>query len=124
MPLVSRTEHVDKLHQITNGKFINFEMLIPHFKGQQLKKRLSLEDGFFQEMEDESSLQFYKWADAYIVFMSITLEFYPKEAQGMLRHTQIIKRTHAAEKDAVEYDTLFRRLKRTNLDVLWGEYLA
>lgn len=126
MPLVPRTEHVDeKLRKkIRQGKFVDFKLLIPHTKGNRPRTRFSLEEGLFQEVEDDTTQNFYQWLDAYIVFMSVNLEFFPAEAQGMLRHMQVIKRMHTANKDGVEYDYLFRKLKSNNADIAWGEYLA
>lgn len=126
MPLVPRTEMVDdKLRQkIRLGEFVDFKLLLPRPGGQQPKKRFTLSEGFFEEVEDESKILFYEWLDAFVVFMSVTLEFFPADAQGMLRHLQIVKKMQAAGKDAVEYDTQFRRLKSQNPDIVWGEYLT
>ena len=56
--------------------------------------------------------------------MSVSLEFNPSQAQGMLRHLQIVKQMHSAGKNAVEYDYKFRRLRSNHFGVQWGEYLA
>lgn len=126
MPIIPRTEHVDgKLRKkIRQGEFVDFKLLIPHPRGLQPRKKFAINDGLFEELEDDSNLMLYQWIDAFVVYMSVTMEFFPTEAQGMLRHIQIVKKMHAAGKDAVEYDYQFRRLKSANADICWGEYLA
>lgn len=126
MPLVPRTEMVDaKLrNKIREGKFVEFAQLLPTPKGTKPNKRFAITDGLFEEVEDDSSLGLYQWIDAFVIYMSVTLEFFPAEAQGMLRHMQIVKRLQTATRNGVDYDYQFRRLKSNHMDVQWGEYLA
>ena len=125
MPIVPTTSDDEKVREkVRLGKFVDFKSLLPHPRGQKPRKKFTLSDGYFEEVEDNENLVFYKWLDAYIIYMSLTLEFFPGEAQGMLRHLQIVKRMHAAEKEAVEYDFQFRKLKAQHADIVWGEYLT
>ena len=128
MPAHPRNEHVDdKLRKkIREGELIDFKLMVPRARGDKPRKRFSLVDGFFEEVEDnDKNLEsFYSWIDAFIVFMSIHLEFYPSDVQGLLRHFEIVKGFHMAGKDGIEYDFQFRRLKSRNADVVWGEYIA
>ena len=126
MPLVPRTEMVDEKirAKVRDGKFVEFKQLLPHPSGQKPKKRFALSEGYFEEVEDEAKISFYQWLDAYIILMSVSLEFNPSQAQGMLRHLQIVKQMHSAGKNAVEYDYKFRRLRSNHFGVQWGEYLA
>lgn len=127
MPLVPRTEAVDEHNlrqKIRQGKFVDFKLLVPSPEGRSLAKKFTLRDGHFQEVEDVSKLHFYDWLKAYVVYMSVFLEFFPKAAQGMLRHMQVVQDMHGAGKDAVGYDRQFRRLKAQNPDVAWGEYMT
>ena len=125
MPVTPRTSHVsDKARRkIRKGEFVDFNVLLQPIKGEKPKKRLALVDGVFEELEDQSNLFFYKWMDAFVVFMSIRLESHPAEAQGLLRHLQIVKRLHGNGKDGVEYDEQFRIMKGRHRDIRWGEYL-
>lgn len=125
MPCVPRTEHVDDAlrRKIRKGEFVDFKYLIPHPRGEKPRKRFAMADGFFEEVEDMSNLALYNWIDAYVVFMSVTLEFHPSVVQGMLRHFQVVKRMCAGGKDGIEYDFQFRRLKCQIKSIRWGEYL-
>lgn len=125
MPCVPRTEHVDDTlrRKIRRGEFVDFKSLIPHPRGEKPRKRFSIADGLLEEVEDTTNLILYNWIDAFVVFMSVTLEFFPSYAQGMLRHFQVVKRMHAAGKDGVDYDFQFRRLKCQIKSIQWGEYL-
>lgn len=58
------------------------------------------------------------------VLMSVHLEFFPSDVQGMLRHFEIIKGFQTAEKDGIEYDYPFRGLKSRNADIVWGKYIT
>lgn len=125
-PAHPRNEHVsDKLRsKIRKGEYIDFKDLLPHHRDEKPRKRFTINEGFFEEVEDNSTMVFYSWIDAFITFMSIHLEFYPAEVQGMLRHFEIVKGFHVAGKDGIEYDYLFRRMKSRNSDMVWGEYIA
>lgn len=126
MPTVPRTEHVDDKtrKRIRQGKFVDFKSLIAPKKGEKSTKKFTISEGLFEEVEDNTNMIFYKWIDAYVVFMSVRLDYYPEETQGMLRHLQVVKRMHAVGKDGVEYDYQLRRLKATTPDIEWGEYLS
>lgn len=126
VPAHPRNEHVtEKLRRkIRQGEFIDLKMMLPRRRDEIPHKKFSIVDGVFEEIEDNATLNFYSWIDAFITFMSVHLEFYPLDIQGMLRHFEIVKGFHAAGSDGVEYDYLFRRLKSRNADIVWGEYIA
>lgn len=126
VPAHPRNEHVDdKLRaKIRDGEYVDFKLMLPRSRDEKPKKRFSIIDGLFEEVEDNTNMVFYSWIDAYIVFMSIHLEFYPTDVQGMLRHFEIVKGFHVSGKDGIEYDYQFRRLKSRNSDIVWGEYMA
>jgi hypothetical protein len=126
MPVVPRTSHVDEgaRRKIRKGEFVDFKSLIPRARVDRPRRRLELVDGVLEEFEDTSNLQFYKWIDAFVVFMSVRLEFFPTESQGLLRHLQIVKKMHGNGKDGVEYDYQFRRMQSQHRDIRWGEYLS
>ena len=44
--------------------------------------------------------------------MSIRLDYFPNEAQGLLRHVRNVQSFSKADKDAVEYDLQIRTAKR------------
>ena len=126
MPLVPRKAHVDDKarDKIRRGEYVDFKFLVARPRGEEPRKKFAFSEGLFEEVEDSSNLVFYDWVDAFLVFMSVRLEFYPDEAQGLLRHMQIVKNIHGSGKDGVEYDFQFRRLKGQHKDIRWGEYLA
>lgn len=126
VPAHPRNEHVTEKQRkkIREGEFVEFKLLLPLHRDEKPTKKFSLVDGMFEEVEDNSSITFYSWIDAYVIFMSVHLEFYPADVQGMLRHLEIVKGFHASGKDGVEYDYLYRRLKSRNADIVWGEYIA
>ena len=126
MPAHPRTEHVpDTLRKkIREGEYVDLKLLLPHPRGEKPTKKFAINDGVFEEVEDNTNLVFYPWLDAFIIFMSIYLEFYPAEVQGLLRHLEIVKSFHSAGKDGVEYDYQFRRLKSRNSDMVWGEFIS
>lgn len=56
--------------------------------------------------------------------MSIRLERFPNELQGMLRHEEIVQDMQGQGKDGLSYDAKFRRLKEQHPFIKYGEYLA
>lgn len=126
VPAHPRNEHVtDAMRKkIRQGEFVDFKALLPLRRDEKPVKKFTLVDGLFAEVEDNSTILFYAWIDAYIVFMSVHLEFFPADVQGMLRHLEIVKNFQTAGKDGVDYDYLFRRLKSRNADIVWGEYIS
>jgi hypothetical protein len=126
MPLVPRTGAASDADRkkIRKGKYIDLKKLLPTPRGEPSHKKLTLRDGQLAEVEEASHLKLYEWWDAFIIYMSIRLEFFPGEAQGLLRHMQIVKTVQAQGKDGPEYDVLFRRLKEQQPDLKWGEYLT
>lgn len=123
MPLVPRTAHVDSRmrKKIRKGEFVNFRSLLDK-RWRPRRVRNKREGDHFEEA-DEDNLPILQWIDAYIVYMSVYLEFFPGKTQGMLRHMQIVKRMCSTRKDGVEYDTQFRRLKAQHSYIEWGEFL-
>lgn len=128
MPTVPRTGHVsDKDRQkIREGKFVEFSALIMSPVSSTYKKKFTLDprSGVFEEIEEVEHLTLHKWYDSFVIFMSIRLEYAPNEAQGLLRHCQIVKGIHSQGKDGVSYDCRFRRLKGQHPTIQWGEYLT
>lgn len=57
--------------------------------------------------------------DAFVIFMSIKLEFYPKEAQCLLRHGHIVRDLFHQGQIRVVYDTKFRELVSQHADIQW-----
>ena len=126
LPPVPRTGHVsDKVKkQIRRGEFVNFSSLIERGIDQGPARRFTLtEAGTFAEIEDRRRLHFLHWIDCFVVFMSIRLEKFPWESQGLLRHLQLVKTLHAQGRDGTLYDTMFRKSKCQYPDILWGQYL-
>lgn len=62
--------------------------------------------------------------DAFVIFMSITIKFHPTEAQGMLRHIQIVRDLYTQGQVGVVYDTKFREIISQHSDIQWGEMLS
>ena len=128
MPITPRTSHVSTRdrQKIQLGKFVEFSALRPAKVSCKAVKKytLNLEKGQFEHVEEEEHLSLYNWYDAFIVFMSIRLEYAPEEAQGLLRHWQVVRGLQNRKKDGVYYDCQFRRLKEQHPDIVWGEYLA
>lgn len=124
MPLVPRTAHIDNRlrKKIRKGEYINFRQLLDKKKLPK-KNSSTRDDGRYEEQSNEDNLPILLWIDAYIVFMSVNLDYFPTQAQGMLRHMQIVKRMCSMRKDGVEYDTQFRRLKDQHSYIKWGEFL-
>lgn len=128
MPHVPRTGHVsdkDK-KKIREGLFVEFSGLYPPGVSCKTAKKYSvnLKLGIFEEVEEVEHLPLYKWYDAFLIFMSIRLEYAPLEAQGLLRHCQIVKNLINNKKDGMFYDCQFRRLKAQHPDIAWGEYMT
>ena len=126
MPLVPQTTRVDekKREKIRKGMYVDFRTLVPHPKGKVPPTRFTINNGLFEEVSDSEDLNMYSWIDAFVIYMSVRLEFFPAEAQGLLRHLQIVKKMHSDGKEALDYDEQFRRLKAQHKDIRWGEYLV
>lgn len=122
MPRLGVVTDAEK-EKIRKGEFVDFKKLIATKSRPQSTKFTISEDGIFEKIEDTSNLTFHNWLDAFIIFMSIRMEFYPTESQGLLRHLQIIKNLWGNNKNGIEYDTQFRRTKAHHPDIEWGEYL-
>ena len=58
VPAHPRNEHVeDKLRKkIREGEFIDFKLMLPRARDDKARKRFSLVDGFFEEVEDNKTL--------------------------------------------------------------------
>lgn len=125
MPLAPRTEVADqKLRKkIAKGEFIDFKLLLAKSAEKSIR-RFAINDGLLEEVEETSRLPFYDWLDAWLVYSSVYLEFFPDQHQGMIRHQQVIKKMHGLGRDCIEYDRQFRLLKSRNPDIRWGEYLT
>jgi hypothetical protein len=62
MPIVPTTSDDDKFREkVRLGKFVDFKSLLPHSRGQKPRKKFTLSDGYFEEVEDNENLVFYKW---------------------------------------------------------------
>ena len=126
LPCVPRTGHVsDKVKkQIRKGDWVNFASLLEREVEHGPARRFTLtEAGTFEEIQERRILHFYEWVDCFIVFMSIRIEGFPGECQGLLRHLQLVKSLHSQGKDGTKYDTLFRKSKCQHPYIHWGEYL-
>lgn len=112
--------------KIQIGKFVEFACLYPKQVSckNTRKYTLNLDKGQFEQVEEVDHLSLHQWYDAFVIFMSIRLEFAPHEAQGLLRHWQIVRGLQAQRRDGIHYDCQFRRLKEQHPDIAWGEYLA
>ena len=121
MPLVPRTDHLDDSmrRKIRKGKFVLLKKLL----GNRKKTGRGKTTPSPSEDSDEDNLPISLWVDAFIVLISVHIEFFPCDIQGMLRHMQIVKKMASQGKDGVEYDTQFRRLKAQHAYIQWGEYL-
>lgn len=127
MPITPRTGHVDRAlrKKVRRGEFFPLKKLLPTPRGVKVPKKFSLgESGVLEQVEEHEELSFSKWLDAFVIYTSIRLEFHPEEAQGLLRHLQIVRGMQEAGKDGLEYDYQFRRVRAQHSDVQWGEYLA
>lgn len=128
MPIVPRTGHVSEgdRKKIRDGKFVDFASLCQPTKDTRQPKRftVNLESGMFEQAEEQGRLTSARWMDAFLVFMSIRVDFAPGETQGLLRHCQIVKNLWTRGKDGNRYDDQFRRLKEQHADIQWGEYMA
>ena len=126
MPLVPQTTRVDdrQREKIRKGMYVDFRTLMPHPKGKVPPTRFTINNGLFEEVADSEDLNIYSWIDAFVIYMSVRLEFFPAEAQGLLRHLQIVKKMHSDGREALDYDEQFRRLKAQHKDIRWGEYLV
>lgn len=123
--MVPLTGHVDRKtrEKIRKGEFVNLSKLAGEAKGKKSRKRYEINDGLFEEIEEDSSLSSSAWIEAYIIFMSIRLDSYPRETQGMLRHMQIVREMYRQGQNGVVYDTKFREMKAQYPDMQWGELL-
>ena len=124
MPLVPRTDHLDDRmrKKIRKGEYVDLRQLL-NIKNRSNRTKLTLLDGALEEVREEENLTVTKWVDAFVIYMSVYLEFYQNDVQGMLRHIQIVKRMCSQGKNGIEYDTQFRRMRAQHSDIRWGEYL-
>lgn len=115
IPRVPRSSHVsDKTREkIISGEYVKIVKLLP-----------TLDDEEDKGEKIDRQLTFYQWLRCYRVLMSIRLQAYPDELQGMLRHEEIVQDLHAQNRDALAYDAQFRRLKEQHPVIQWGEYLS
>ena len=77
---MSARDRKSKVKSKVYGKFVELKQLLPHPSRQRSKKRLALSEGYFEKVEDETKVSFYQWLDAYIISMSVGLEFNPSQA--------------------------------------------
>lgn len=86
---------------------------------------LTLKDGVVVTTEHKIEVNsFYKWFDAFIIYMSIWGRYYPNEFQGMLRHVEIVKQTFSDHNDGALYDHRFRSMKADTPQLPWGQFMA
>lgn len=127
IPAVPRTGHVtDKLKKaIKRGEVINLALLKAKSRKETKNKRymFDVQSASFKEEELSEDLKFYEWIECFLVFMAIRLEYFPHEAQGLIRDMQNVQMLGKSKKDGVEYDLEFRRVKRQHPTIQWGEYL-
>jgi len=128
MPLAPTTSHVDDAtrRKIRKREFVEFKKLVPTPGGEEQSsvRKLALVDGMFQEVEQRSFMPFMDWISAFMVFMSIHVEFHSYDIQGLIRHFEIVKRIYSNGDNALAYDRQFRSLMARNKDIRFGEYIG
>lgn len=128
IPPVPKTGHVsEKLRKsIKKGEVINLALLKPTLLQDKPAKRFKFnaENGSFEEEEESQNIGFYNWLECFLIYMSIRLDYFADEAQGLLRHIQNCQGLARSGRDAIEYDLQFRTAKRQHPSIQWGEYLG
>ena len=79
--------------KIKRGELVDMAKLLRKDKPHDSEQLLSLSsDGLIQLAEKSVPItSFYKWMDAFLVFMSIRGRYFLHEFQGMLRHVELVK---------------------------------
>ena len=96
-------------------------------KDSKIEKLLTaiLEEADIEDAKDkDKNFPFYNWIRGYRAFVSIILEFFPNELQGILCHGEIVQDLISIGKDGILYDAHFRRRKEQHSHVEFDEYLA
>lgn len=101
--------------KIINGEYVKMVKLLPTLEDDESEK---------QDKKEDKKLTFYSWIKCYRVYMSIRLQAFPKEVQGMLRHSEIVQELQDQGRDGMLYDAYFRRYKEQFPEIKWGEYIA
>ena len=127
IPAVPRTGHLSKrtIQKIKRGEYVSFASLLPkpHDSSDRKRYNINPDTGLFEKVKETKTLNFYTWLDCFIVFMSVRLQHFPNENQGLLRHLQVVKNMHNQRRNAIEYDHQFRITKEQHPSIQWGEYL-
>ena len=78
MPLVPQTTRVDdkQREKIRKNMYVDFRTLVPHPKGKVPPTRFTINNGLFEEVANSEGLNIYSWIDAFVICMSVRLEFY------------------------------------------------
>ena len=78
MPLVPQTTRVDdkQKEKIRKNMYVHFRALVPHPKGKVPPTRFTINNGLFEEVANSEGLNIYSWIDAFVICMSVRLEFY------------------------------------------------
>ena len=110
--------------KIRMGKLVDVGKLLRKDGVGEESGVLTLTDGKIEVAEQAVVItSFYKWFDAFIVYMSIRGRYYPAELQGMLRHMELVKQVFHSGMDGASYDYLFRARKADFPSIPWGQYM-
>lgn len=135
IPTVPASSHVSERtkQRITQGKYFDIKKLLPtleevddfdQHKKLTFQQWSRFEDQHRAPKKPEKNLTFFDWVRCYHTLMSLRLQVYPSELQGMLRHAEIVQDLHNQGKDAIRYDALFRRAREQHPSIRWGEYMS
>ena len=115
VPCEPSVSHVSEkvVSKIKRGELVDMAKLLRKDKPHDSEQLLSLSsDGLIQLAEKSVPItSFYKWMDAFLVFMSIRGRYFPHEFQGMLRHVELVKQVFSDNNDGSLYDYKFRAAK-------------
>ena len=128
IPPVPKTGHISsKMRKsIKKGEVVNLALMKQKSLKDKKAKKFSFnaDSGQFEEEEESQDIGFYHWLECFLTYMSIRVEYFPTETQGLIRHMQNVQKLNESGKDAVEYDLQFRTMKHQHPSIQWGEYLG
>ena len=127
VPCEPSVSHVSEkvVSKIKRGELVDMAKLLRKDKPHDSEQLLSLSsDGLIQLAEKSVPItSFYKWMDAFLVFMSIRGRYFPHEFQGMLRHVELVKQVFSDNNDGSLYDYKFRAAKADFPQLPWGRFM-
>ncbi|XP_069109002.1 uncharacterized protein, partial [Argopecten irradians] len=111
-----------KLRQkIWDGEFLDLSQILDEQTAP--KYTLQLDDSGsvgLTQANQKKFLNIERWTDAFSIFSSVYRQKYPEATEGLATYQHVVRNIAKAGGAWYTYDTSFRRLKQTAIDMDWG----